>query len=120
MDRNESEQWMSGHTTNTEKVANGRLPHHDEARLPEKQEGLSEEVEQLRLEVERLRDQQQALQRSPQSNDTQVDDESEHEGSDDSNTKQPADRGRALHRRAVRLIAALIVAALLCAGGLRF
>src|ERR1700738_2934726 len=108
MDRNESEQWKSEDTTNTEQVANGRLSHHDEARRteptpPEKQEGLYEEVEQLRLEVERLRDQQQALQRIPQSNDTQVD--------DDSNTKQPADRGRARHWRPVRLIAALIVAA---------
>jgi len=78
------------------------------------------EVEWLRLEVERLRDQQQALQRTPQSNDTQVDDDSEHEESDDSHTKRPAGRGRVLHRRPVRLIAALVVAALLCAGGLRF
>ena len=78
------------------------------------------EVEWLRLEVERLRDQQQALQRTPQSNDTQVDDDSEHEESDDSYTKRPAGRGCVLHRRPVRLIAALVVAALLCAGGLRF
>ena len=120
MDRNESEQWISKHTTNTEQVANGRLPHHDEARLPEKPEGVSEEVEQLRLEVERLRDQWQALRRTPPSSDTQVDDDSEHEESDDSNTKQPANRGRVLRRRSVRLIAALIVAAMLCAGGLRF
>jgi len=120
MDRNESEQWISEHTTNTEQVANGRLPHHDEARLPEKPEGVSEEVEQLRLEVERLRDQWQALRRTPPSSDTQVDDDSEHEESDDSNTKQPANRGRVLRRRSVRLIAALIVAAMLCAGGLRF
>ena len=120
MDRDESERWISEHATNTERVANGRLPHHDEARLPEKQEDLYVEVEWLRLEVERLRDQQQALQRTPQSNDTQVDDDPEHEESDDSHTKRPAGRGRVLHRRPVRLIAALVVAALLCAGGLRF
>jgi hypothetical protein len=37
MDRNESEQWISEHTTNMEEVESGRLPHHDEACLPEKQ-----------------------------------------------------------------------------------
>src|SRR5690348_9491629 len=97
MDRNESEQWMSDHITNTQEVANGRLPHHDEARLPEQREALYEEVERLWLEVERLRDQQQALQRTPQLNDAQVDDDSGHEEGDDA--KEPADRGRVRHRR---------------------
>src|SRR5260370_9556666 len=120
MDREEQERWIHEEATNTERGANGRLPHHDEERLPEKQEDLYVEVEWLRLEVERLRDQQQALQRTPQSNDTQVDDDSEHEESDDSHTKRPAGRGRVLHRRPVRLIAALVVAPLLCAGGPRF
>src|SRR5260370_35081693 len=119
MDRDDAAQGLSGLAANTERVTNGRLPHHDEARLPEKQEDLYVEVEWLRLEVERLRDQQQALQRTPQSNDTQVDDDSEHEESDDSHAKRPAGRGRVLHRRPVSLIAALVVAALLCAGGRR-
>jgi membrane fusion protein, multidrug efflux system len=135
MDRNESEQWISEHTADTEQVANGSLPHHNgvhrkEPAAPEKQQGryedarlldaLHEEVERLLLEVERVRDHQQALQRTPQSNDTHIDDDVEDEQSDDSNTKDPADRGRVLHRHPVRLILALVVAAILCAGGLRF
>jgi membrane fusion protein, multidrug efflux system len=113
----------SRHTINTKQVTNGPLPHHDEARwtepsLPEEQKGLYEEVDRLRLEVERLRDQQQALLRTPQSNDTEVDDDVESDKGDDSNTKDPADHGRVV-RRPVRLILAMVVAALLCAGGLR-
>jgi hypothetical protein len=117
MDRNES--W---HTADTEQVANGPLPHHDDAHrtehsLPEKQKALYEEVDRLRLEVERLREQQQALQRTPQSNDTHVGGVAD-EQNDDARPKDPADRGRV--RRPARLILALAVAALLCIGGLRF
>jgi hypothetical protein len=61
----------------------------------------------LRLEVERLREQQKAFQRTPPSNDGHADDDVNHEESDDSNTQDPADRGRVLHRRPVRLILAL-------------
>jgi membrane fusion protein, multidrug efflux system len=119
MDSNDTER-----ITHTEEVANGRLRHHDETHrtdpsVPEDQHGLYEEVDRLQLEVERLRDQQQALQRTPQSNDTQVDDDPEHQESDDSNTKDPAGCGRVLRWRPVRLILAVIVAALLCTGGLR-
>jgi len=67
-----------------------------------------------------LRDQQQAWQRTPESNDTHLDDEVKNQQSDDSNTKHPAGRRRVLHRRPVRLILALVVAAVLCAGSLRF
>jgi hypothetical protein len=70
-----------------------------------------------RLEVERLREQQQALQRTPQSNDTHVGSVAD-EQSDDARPKDPADLGRV--RRPVRLILALVLAALLCTGGLRF
>ena len=113
----------SNHTINTKQVTNGPLLHRDEARgtepsLPEEQKGLYEEVDRLRLEVERLRHQQQALLRTPQSNDTEVDDDVESDTGDDSNTKNSADRGHVL-RRPVRLILAMVVAALLCAGGLR-
>jgi membrane fusion protein, multidrug efflux system len=120
MDSNDTER-----TTHTEEVANGRLRHHDETHrtdpsVPEYQHGLYEQVDRLQLEVERLRDRQQALQRTPQSNDTQVDDDPEHQESDDSNTKDPAGCGRVLRWRPVRLMLAVIVAALLCTGGLRF
>jgi membrane fusion protein, multidrug efflux system len=120
MDSNDTER-----ITHTEEVANGRLRHHDETHrtdpsVPEYQHGLYEQVDRLQLEVERLRDQQQALQRTPQSNDTQVDDDPEHQESDDSNTKDPAGCGRVLRWRPVRLMLAVIVAALLCTGGLRF
>src|SRR6266446_6838262 len=108
MDRNESEQWMSEHAADTERAANGLLPRHYkdyriEPSAAEKRNGVYEEIGQLKLEVERLRDQQQALQRTPPSNDTRVDDDVEHAESDDSNTKDPADRRPVLHRRAVRL-----------------
>jgi membrane fusion protein, multidrug efflux system len=84
-----------------------------------KQEALWEEVERLRLAVEHL-EQQKAFQRAPQSNDIDVgEDVEEHEG-DDSSTRDPADRRGVLSRRPVRLVLALIVAALLCAGGIRF
>ena len=70
------------------------------------------------LEVERLREQQKALRRPPQSNDTHVASDAADEPSDDARPKDPADRGHV--RRLVRLILALVVAGLLCAGGLRF
>src|SRR5579864_2436107 len=113
MNRNES-----NHSIDTEQVANGPFPHHDEARgtepsVPQEQKGLYEEVDRLRLEVERLRDRQQALQRTPPSNDTPVDDDVADDDGDDSNTKDRADRGRGLRRRHVRIGLALIVAALL-------
>jgi hypothetical protein len=90
------------------------------APVPEDQHGLYEEVDRLRLEVERLRDQQQTLQRTPQSNDTHVDDDAKDQESDYSNTEEPGGHGRVLRRRALRVMMALVVAALLCAGGLLF
>src|SRR5216683_5027360 len=118
MDRNESER-------DTERAVNGLLPHHHEEHqiepsAPEKQNGLHEQVERLRLEVERLRDEQKALQRTPQSNDLHVDDEVEDHEGDDSNARDPADRRGVLHRRPVKLVLALVVAAVLSVGGLRF
>ncbi len=106
-------------------AANGPVAHHNETRLTdpsesEEQKGLYEEVKRLGLEVEHLLDQQKALQRTPQSNDVQVGDEVENHEDDDSGTRDPPGRPGVLNRRPVRLILALIVASLLCAGGMRF
>ncbi|MGA6970497.1 MAG: HlyD family secretion protein [Candidatus Binatus sp.] len=106
-------------------AANGAVAHHDEAHptdlsLPDGQHGLYEEVERLRVEVEDLLDQQKALQRTPQSNDLHVDKGvQEHEG-DESGARDPGHRRGVLSRRPVRLVLALVAAALLCAGGTRF
>jgi membrane fusion protein (multidrug efflux system) len=115
----------SAHTADTrmtpgQSTSNLDVAHPTEASVSEEQKDLYEEVDRLRLEVERLRGQQQALQRTPESNDTYLDDEVKNQQSDDSNTKDPAGRRRVLHRRPVRLILALVIAAILCAGGLRF
>jgi membrane fusion protein, multidrug efflux system len=106
-------------------AANGAVVHHDEAHptdpsLSDGQKGLYEEVERLRLEVEHLLDQQKAFQRTPQSNDLRVDEDvKDHEG-DDTSARNPGDRRGVLSRRPIRLVLALVVAALLCAGGMRF
>jgi membrane fusion protein, multidrug efflux system len=125
MDRNESEQLISEHTTDTESAGNGLLPHHYkeyqiEPSATERQKGLYEEVERLRLEVEHLRDQQQAFQRTPQSNDLHDGDKVEDDEGDDSTSRDPADRHGVLSRRPVRLVLALVLAAFLCVGGMRF
>jgi membrane fusion protein, multidrug efflux system len=109
----------------TEQLANGPPENRDQTRLTqpsisEKQNGLQEQVDRLRLEIEHLRDEQKALQRAPQSNDIHVGEEVEEEESDDSNTKDPGDRGRVLHRRPVKLVLSLVVAAILSVAGLRF
>jgi biotin carboxyl carrier protein len=117
----------NGHPTDTEQVANGALPDHDAARgteppAPPGQNGLYEEVGQLRLEVERLRDQQQALQRSPASNDKDASDkekDKKKEG-DDAPASAPHDYIGALRRHPVRLGLALVATVLLCVVGLRF
>src|SRR5260370_11582067 len=88
--------------------------------VPTGQQDLYEEVDRLRLEVERLRDQQQALQRNPTSNDTHVDDDLEDEAGDKPDPGIPVGRARARHRRPVKLILALLLAAILSAGGPRF
>jgi membrane fusion protein (multidrug efflux system) len=67
-----------------------------------------------------LLDQQKAFQRTPQPKDIQVGDEAEEHEGDDSSTRDPADRRGVLSRRLIRLVLALVVAALLCAGGMRF
>jgi membrane fusion protein (multidrug efflux system) len=85
----------------------------------EEQNGLHEEIRQLRFEVERLHDEQKALQRTPQSNDLDAVEVEDHEG-DDSNTSDPADRRGVLHRRPAKLVLALVVAAILSVGGMRF
>jgi membrane fusion protein, multidrug efflux system len=105
---------------------NGTIAHHDEAHPTdpslEGQQELREEVEQLRHEVEQLLDQQQVLQRTPQSNGLHVDgDVEDHEDEgDDPGARGPADRHGVLDRRPVRLTVALVVAGLLCAGAMRF
>jgi membrane fusion protein, multidrug efflux system len=120
MDKNE-------HPTDTGQVANGALPHNDAAHpngpsIPGDQLGLHTEIGQLRLEVERLRDQQQALQRSPASNDKDASDkekDKKKEG-DDAPASSPRDPIGALRRHPVRLTLALVAAVLLCVVGLRF
>ena len=120
MDNHEYERIDDAH-----QVANGSVAHRDKAHLTqfslsEGQRGLYEEVERLRFEVEHLRDQQQALNRTPQSTDFRVSEKGEDHEGDDSNTRHPADRRGVLRRRPVTLILALIVAAFLCVGGMRF
>ena len=106
-------------------AVNGPVAHDEEARLTdpsvsEEQKGLYEEVKRLGHEVEYLLDQQKALQRTPHSNDVQVGNEVENHQDDDSGTQDPAGRPGVLNRRPVRLILALVVASLLCVGGMRF
>ncbi|HTW89853.1 MAG TPA: HlyD family secretion protein [Candidatus Binataceae bacterium] len=88
--------------------------------MPPEQKDLYEEVERLRVEVEHLLDEQKAFQRTPQSNDVPAGDEVEHHEGDDSNAQDPTANRGLLYRRPVRLILALVVASLLCAGGIRF
>src|ERR1700691_1130940 len=113
------------HSNSGTNVANGTIPHNDERDLTwpsvsEQQTGLHDEVERLRLEVEHLLDQQKALQRTPQPEDTKVAEKVEDHEGDDSSKRDPAGRRGALSRRPVRLVLVLVAAALLCVGGLRF
>ncbi|MFZ2063481.1 MAG: HlyD family secretion protein [Candidatus Binatus sp.] len=113
------------HSISGTEIVDGTVEHHDEADLKgpsisEEQKSLHEEVERLRLEVEHLLDQQKALQKTPQSDDLRVDEDvKDHEG-DDSSARNPGDRRGVLNRRPVRLMLAVVVASLLCAGGIRF
>jgi membrane fusion protein (multidrug efflux system) len=113
--------------TDTARVVNGALPHNDAAHpnepsIPGDQLGLHTEIGQLRLEVERLRDQQQALQRTPPSNDTDAADKEKEQKKEDGDAPANAshDRFGALRRHPVRLGLVLAAVALLCVGGLRF
>jgi membrane fusion protein, multidrug efflux system len=111
--------------TSTEELAKRPSANHDAAHLiepsaTEKQNGLFEEVARLRLEVEHLRDQRQALQRTPQSNEIGVGDELEDDQNDDTHPKDPGAGGRVRRHRPLRLVLALVVAAFLCLGGMRF
>src|ERR1700691_6546415 len=111
--------------TLTEQLANGSPENRDHTRLThpwvlETENGLHEEVERLRLEVEHLRDEQKAFQRSPESNDLHDDDKVEFHQRIDSNSSDPADRRSVPHRYPVKLVLALVVAAILSVGGLRF
>ncbi len=119
MDNNEYER-IDG----TRQVAKGAPGNRDQTRLTqpsdsENQSGLHEEVERLRLEVESLLDHQEALQRTPQANDIRVDHELEKDQSNDAHQKDPTNRGP-VRRRPLRLVLALVAAALLCVGGTRF
>src|SRR6202050_211040 len=92
-------------------AANGAVGHHDEAHLTdssvlEEQKSLHEEVERLRFDVEHLLDQQEAFERSPQSNSIPANDEIE---DDHSSTRNPAGRRGVLNRRPVKLILVLVV-----------
>ena len=106
-------------------VEESTATHHKEADLTgpsvsEQQKNLHEEVERLRVEVEHLLDQQKALQKTPQSNEPQIGEEVENHEGDNSSTRNPAGRRGVLNRRPVRLVLVLVVAALLCVGGMRF
>jgi hypothetical protein len=84
----------NGQPTDSGQVANGPLLHNGEAHrtepsIPEDQLGLHAEIGQLRIEVDRLRDQQQALQRTPPSKDTDTKEEKDKK-SDDAHSKDPA------------------------------
>jgi hypothetical protein len=111
--------------TLTEQPANGSPQNRDQTRLTqpsvlEAQNGLHEEVERLRLEVEHLRDEQKAFQRTPELNDLHDGDKVEVHRGDDSNADDPAARRGVPRRHPVKLVLALVVAATLSVGGLRF
>src|ERR1700693_3324005 len=123
----------NGHATDTEQVATGALPHNGEAHrtepsTPEDQLGLHAEIGQLRIELDRLRDQQQALQRTPPSKDTDTKEEKDKNAnqakdkeSDDAHPKDPAGGvGDVVRRHPVILILSVVGIALLCVAGLRF
>ena len=123
----------NGHPTDAEQVANGGLLHNGEAHrleplIPEDQLGLHAEIGQLRIEVDRLRDQQQALQRTPTSKDTETTEEQDKNGDqekdkegDDAHLKDPAGGvGDVVRRHPVILTLAVVGVALLCVAGLRF
>jgi membrane fusion protein, multidrug efflux system len=79
------------------------------------QNAIHEEIRQLRLELERLH----ALQRIPQSDESDLGNETEDEQDDGPQPSSPASH-RVPRRRPVRLIFAAALAVLLCVGGLRF
>ena len=126
MNSNESE-----HTTAAGPPLNGLSPHSEEARhpeppAPESPQGFYAKVERrllelecmLLLEEERLLD--HVLRRTPQSNEQHVDEEVEDEQSDRPDPEEPAGRDRIRQWHPARMVLTLIVAALLCVGGLRF
>src|SRR5580698_1147831 len=95
------------HIILTEQLQNGSLQNRHQTRTQpsasEKQNGLQEEVELLRLEVDRLRDEQQAFQRTPESNDLHGGDKVDVHQGDDSNADDPLDRRGAPRRYRVKL-----------------
>jgi hypothetical protein len=113
-----------GRITLTQQLVNGSLQNRDQTRtqpsVSETQNGLHEEVRRLRLEVEHLRDEQKAFQRTPELNDLHDGDKVEVHQGDDSNASDPADRRGVPRRNPVKLVLALVVAATLSVGGLRF
>jgi membrane fusion protein (multidrug efflux system) len=112
------------HIILTEQLQNGSLQNRHQTRTQpsasEKQNGLQEEVELLRLEVDRLRDEQQAFQRTPESNDLHGGDKVDVHQGDDSNADDPLDRRGAPRRYRVKLVLALVFVTILSLGGPRF
>jgi membrane fusion protein, multidrug efflux system len=107
------------------RAANGALTHHDETQstdrsASEKEEDLHAEVQQLRREVEHLLNEQKAFERTPHSDDIQVAQKVEDQQGNDSGTVDPDGRRGVLNRRPARLMLSVVVAAILCAGGMRF
>jgi membrane fusion protein, multidrug efflux system len=86
--------------------------------LRDGQQQLDVEIGGLWLEVKHLRDQQRALQRTPLLNDTGGRNDAEDQESEA--PPSSPDRAGRFRRRSLSLIMALVIAALLCVGGLRF
>jgi len=110
--------------TSTAQFTNDGHENREQTRLTQpsvadRQNDLQEEVERLQLEVEHLRDEQKALLRIPPSNDLDGDEVEDH-GADNSNARDPADRGSILPRRSVKFVLALVVSALLSVSGVRY
>src|SRR5271154_4926306 len=89
--------------TSTAQFTNDAHENREQTRLTQpsvadRQNDLQEEVERLQLEAEHLRDEQKALLRIPPSNDLDGDEVEAH-GADNSNARDPADRGSILPRR---------------------
>jgi membrane fusion protein, multidrug efflux system len=90
-----------------------------ESSPPEGRKDLYAEIRQLRLELERLRDQQTALQRTPRPSETEIDNDAGDQEIGDTDLKDRTDDDRVHRRRPLRLILALVGAALLCVAGMR-
>ena len=119
MDRNDHSNYTDSAWNQLGANLNGVPPEHPSSLQNDGQERLDMELRELRLEVEHLRDQQQALQRDPHSNHSEIRNNIEDLPGHNVDGKNPANGGHFLRWR-LRLIFALALTALLCVAGLRF